>query len=226
MTTTSPDTATEAGPRSSSPVPGGMLAAVVGALALAAVNTVVALTPGMGDVESTADLVEMAGEHRGLMELGNALMLLTAALLVPGIWSIAARLRHRAPVLAGVGVWAMATGYVFSVVLGFETMMVVSVADAGGDPGTFVSAMDEHTPATLLATYVLFGLGALVGTLVLGIAALRQRGGVPAWAGWALIASPVVRMGGLILGFSVGPPLASLLIAAAFVGIWRGRRDG
>lgn len=53
---------------------------------------------------------------------------------------------------------------------------------------------------------------------------LRQRGAVPAWAGWALVASEPVRVAGLLLGVPVGPPLASLLILVAFVTTIRSAR--
>ncbi|GAB3991708.1 hypothetical protein [Nocardioides marmoraquaticus] len=79
------------------------------------------------------------------------------------------------------------------------------------------------TPAAI-AMYAVFGLGALGGGLVLGIAMLRQRDLVPAWAGWALVASEPVRILGLVLGLPPGPPLASLLIAIAFYGVVRGAR--
>lgn len=224
MTTTSPDDRTLTSTRASSPVPGGAVAAVVGALALAACNAVVAYTPGQGDIESTADLLEVARAQELWFEIGIGLGLLASLLLVPGVWAITTMLAPRARWLSAAGGWLMGSGYVFSTVLSIEAMMMLAVVRAGGDPGVFVSALDSHTPVTALVTYVVFGLGALVGTLLLGVAALRQRDAVPAWAGWALVASPFVRMAGLVLGLSFGPPVASLLIAAGFVGIWRGRR--
>jgi len=223
MTSTATDRPTTTGPRPRPAVPGGFVAAVVGALALAGTNAVVALTPGYDDIESTTDLLRMTREHEALVETGVALGLVAALLLVPGVWALAARLGARAPVLAGVGGWLTASGYVCFLVLPIEDMTRLSVVRAGGDPTAFVAAMDDHTPLTLLATYVVFGLGALIGTLVLGLAALRQRDVVPVWAGCALVASPVLRVAGLALGIPFGPTLASLLMAAGAAGVWRGR---
>lgn len=66
---------------------------------------------------------------------------------------------------------------------------------------------------------IVFSLGALGGGIVLAIAMLRQRGAVPVWAGWVLLASEPVRMIGLIFGMTVGPPLASLMILAPLAAV-------
>lgn len=86
------------------------------------------------------------------------------------------------------------------------------------DPAVWIDAMGNHTPFVMMLTTMAFGVGALLGGLILGIVMVRQRGTVPAWAGWALIASVPVRMAGLMLGIPVGPPLAPLLIMAGFAG--------
>lgn len=205
-------------------VPGAGVAAVGGALALAATNAFVAFTPGYDEAADTGEVLEVMTEHPALIQVGSAVSLLAAALLVPGIWAVASRLAPRTPRLAAVGGWLMATGYVFFVALPVESLVATSVAAAGGDPAAYVEGVDQHMTVVAIAMYATFGLGALVGGLVLGIAMLRQRDVVPAWAGWALVASEPVRVAGLLLGVPVGPSLASLLMAAAFLGVWRGRR--
>lgn len=205
-------------PRSSGLVPGALVAAIGGPLALAVTNALVGFGPIWGDIETTADLVDAVGRHQGFTEIEIITSLIATALIVPGIWAVAGILRARTPRLAALGGWLMATGYVFSLVLALETAVVLAVARAGGDPSVFVDAMDNHAPVSLMIVYGVFGLGALLGGLILGIAMVRQRGAVPAWAGWALIASEPVRAVGLLFGLAVGPPLASLLILAAFAG--------
>ncbi|GAA4982643.1 hypothetical protein WHI96_12760 [Pseudonocardia tropica] len=202
--------------RTGSPVPGGAVAAVAGALVLTVCNVLSGLYPQSG---STRDAIAWFAGNAGLVEAVAATGLLAVFLLVPGVWAVVHRLR--APVLAAAGGWLMGTGYLASVVLSVETLTVLSLLAADADPGLLATASDEHAPATAVALYVVFGLGALVGTLLLGVAVLRSGG--PVWAGWALVASPVVRMAGLFLGVPlVGPPLASLLIAAAFAGVLYG----
>ncbi|SDG14778.1 hypothetical protein [Pseudonocardia oroxyli] len=199
------------------PLPGGAAAAIGGALLLAVCNVLSALAPQTG---TTRDTIAWFGENPGLAEAVSATGLLAALLLVPGIWAAVQRLRG---VVAGVGGWLMGSGYLLSTVLSFETLTVSAILAAGGDPGLLAVASDAHAPTTAFAVYVLFGLGALVGTLLLGIAMLRS--GVPSWAGWAMIASVPVRMIGLLTGLTlVGPPLASLLIAVGFAGVFVARR--
>jgi hypothetical protein len=211
-TTVAPDTTS-----STAPLPGGAVAAIGGALILVVGNVLSGLQPV---TESSRDAIAWFGANPGLTEAVAATGLLATLLLVPGIWAVVQRLRG---ILACLGGWLMGSGYLLGTVLSFETLTVLAVLAAGGDPGLLATASDEHAPTTAVAVYVVFGLGALIGTLLLGIAMLRSS--VPAWAGWAMIASAPVRMIGLFTGLTlVGPPLASLLIAAGFAGVFLARR--
>lgn len=222
--TSTTDAAAAAGSGPRQLVPGAIVAAVGGPALLALTNALVAWFPGYADVESTADVVRVLGEEPLLTEVVVLVGLGGAALLFPAIWAVAAVLAPRTPHLAAVGGWLMATGYVMSVVLSTDTATALAVATTGADPATYVEAIDQHLPLSMTLLYGVFGVGALVGGLVLGIAMLRQRGAVPAWAGWALVASEPVRVAGLLLGVQVGPPLASLLILVAFVATIRSAR--
>ncbi|WP_416952530.1 hypothetical protein ACNKF0_12435 [Nocardioides sp. T5] len=197
-------------------VPFGGYAAVVGAAALAACNGLTNWVLSQQTYETTADMLEMIAANRTVMLVADALGLLAAILLVPGIWAVTQQLRQRTPVLAGIGGWLAASGYVAFMVLVVEGQVAMAVVDSGGDPSTYVDALDNHTSIVQLMVYVVFGIGGLLGPLVLGVAMLRQRDVYPAWAGAALVASPLVRMGGLALGVHVLPAVASLLMAAAF----------
>lgn len=205
-----------------SPVPGGAPAAIAGAVVLACCNVLSSFAPHSG---STSDLVAWFGANAVLTEIVAAIGLVAAALLVPGIWAACHRLRARTPILAAVGAWAMATGYLMFTTLSIESLSLLASLSAGADPGLMANASDNHAPTTLTVLYFIFGLGALIGTIVIGVAILRQGGAVPRWAGWAMIISAPVRMIGLFTGLTlVGPPLASVLIAVGFVGVFFGRR--
>lgn len=84
-------------------IPGDVVAAIAGPLLLAVTNALVALTPGWGEAESTADVIDIVGSHPTRTNVMNLVALAAAALLVPGIWAVSARLRPRTPVLAAVG---------------------------------------------------------------------------------------------------------------------------
>ncbi|WP_181779078.1 hypothetical protein [Pseudonocardia pini] len=209
-----PDPTTVSSNDVAGPLPGGAVAAISGALVLTVCNVLSGLYPATG---SSADLAAWFGANPGLTEATAATGLVAALLLVPGIWAVAQRLHG---VLAATGAWLAGSGYLLSTVLSFEALTTLSILSAGADPGLLGAASDEHGSTTALAVYVVFGLGALIGTVLLGVAMLRQRSTVPAWAGWAMIASAPVRMIGLLTGLTlVGPPLASLLLAVGFAGV-------
>ncbi|PWJ54894.1 hypothetical protein SAMN06264364_105101 [Quadrisphaera granulorum] len=228
MTTDSAQTGTTPpalAPRARSPIPGGLLVAVAGAVLLTVTNALVNFG-AYSRATTTADVITSMGEHQGLYEVTIAVGLVSVVLLVPGIWAVGAVLAVRTPVLAGIGAWLGATGYLLSTVLSLESAAALGVARAvledGADPAAYVAGVDQYAPVAMIGVYTLFGLGGLFGFVVLGVAVLRQagsRGPLPRWAGWALILSAPVRMGGLIFGVAAGPPLASLLITAALLAI-------
>lgn len=201
-------------------IPGGLVAAVGGPLALAISNACFAYLTRDGHAEDTGAYLDLVGAHQGLVEVGAAFGLLACLLLVPAIWAVAARLRDRVPRLASTGAWLMASGYVLAVALSVETLIALSVARSGTSSGGFAAAVDQHTSAVGTAMYVVFGVGALLGGLVLGVAMIRHDS-VPLWCGAALIASEPVRVVGLVSGFDLLTAVASLLILAAFLGTLR-----
>lgn len=206
-------------------VPGALIAGIGGALLLAACNALVNFTPGWIEADSTAELVTVAGDHPLLCEVIVIIGVLSAILLIPGIWAVAARLAPRAPRLAAVGGWLMASGYVCAFILHTDTVTSLLVAGSDLDPAAYGEAIDGQLLLSQTAIYALFGLGTLLGGVVLAIAMLRQRGHVPAWAGWLLLASEPVRVAGLLLGIPLGPPIASLLIVGAFAAVLLGQRQ-
>lgn len=202
------------------PIPGALIAGIGGPLLLAITNAIVNFTPGWATADNYRELLDVTRANPTAAELAVLLGLAAPILLVPGIWAVTAALRPRSRRLAAVGGWLMSGGYVLSVLLlSSDTITTLALVNTPGDPGVWVDAVEDHTPIVLTIATVAFGVGALLGGLILGIVMVRQRGTVPAWAGWALIASEPVRMAGLMLGLPVGPPLASLLIMAGFAGV-------
>lgn len=169
-----------------SPIPGGLLAAVAGPAALIASNVCFAILTMDGHAEDGEDYLRLVGERPVLVETGAALGLLACLFIVPAVWAVAARLRPQRPRLANTGAWLMASGYVMGVAMSVEALVVVSISRASGDPGIFIDASDRHLTFTSMAMYGIFGLGALLGGVVLGVAMLRcprptyqHRGGTP-----------------------------------------------
>lgn len=219
MTTTTSSAPVLTDSQTSRLIPGAMVAVIGGPLLLAITNAIVGFGPVWGDVDSSIDLLNAVADHQTITTVEMLTGIGAVALLPAAAWAIMLMLRKRSPRLAAIGGWLTAVGYTFSLVLIHDAAMALQVASSGADPAEVAAAIDADSPVPMLIVYFVFGLGALLGCIVLGIAALRQGGAVPKWAGWALIASAPVRMGGLAAGLSFGPPLASLLILAGFAGI-------
>jgi hypothetical protein len=200
-------------------VPGAIIAGIGGPLVLAVCNALVNFTPGYAEAMTTEEMIEVTRANQGLSEAIIATGLLAVALLVPGVWAVAARLAPGAPVLAAIGGWLMATGYLFANVTSFDSLQRLLISRTDIDIAAFGAAMDEQLSWLQIGTFMVFGFGALVGGIVLGIAMVRQRDRVPLWAGILLLVSEPVRIAGLALGIPIGPPLASVLIAIAFAAV-------
>lgn len=204
--------------------PGAAHAAVIGALLLAACNAVSGWVLSRGEYLTTEDFLGLVDAHRTPALVADGTGLIAALLLVPGAWAVAQRLADRSPVLAGIGGWLTSSGYVAFMVLVIEGQVALALLESGGDLSTYVDAMDNHGTVVQLMIYVTFGVGALIGPIVLGVAMLRQRDAYPVWAALALLLSPVVRMGGLVLGLWIAPPVASLMLAVGFAVVLFSRR--
>ncbi|WP_431844067.1 hypothetical protein [Calidifontibacter indicus] len=224
MTTETTPASAPARPPIRDAVPFATFAAVGGCVVLALVNGLANWMLTQETLETTADYLKIIDAHRTVALVSDGLGLLAVILLVPGIWAVAHRLRERSPIIAGLGGWLAASGYVAFMVLVIEGQIMMAVVDSGGDPATYIDAADNHTTFVQLLIYFVFGIGGLVGPLLLGVAMLRQRDRYPVWAGAALIASPVVRIGGLALGLHMLPSVASLMMGLAFAMVMLRRR--
>lgn len=218
MTTTYPVATT----RDRSTIPGGLVAAVAGPGALAVANACFAVLTSHGHAADSRAYLALVQRHQSLVEIGSAFGLLACLLIVPAVWAVAGRLRAEAPRLASIGGWLMSSGYVMGVALSVESLIVVAVSRSSGDAGAFTDAVDHHLTLTATAMYAVFGIGALLGGLVLGLAMWRSAT-VPRWCGAALILSEPVRVVGLLLGVDLLTAVASVLILVAFVGTLRSR---
>lgn len=158
---------------------------------LAVTNAIVNFTPGWS-AGSYSELLAVTRANPLAADLVVLFGLLAPILLVPGIWAVTAVLRPRSRWLAATGGWLMSSGYVLSILLSTDTITLIALAHTPGDPAVWIDAMENHTPFVMMLATMAFGVGALLGGLILGIVMVRQRGTVPA-AGWAL--SPPERCG-------------------------------
>jgi|tagenome__1003787_1003787.scaffolds.fasta_scaffold20490813_2 hypothetical protein len=144
--------------------------------------------------------------------------------LVPGVLAVAGLTRAAAPRLTW---WAMALlvpAYLSLGGLVGQDAMLWSGHDAGLGLQSVASLYDHTHPALIVAT-VVFVVGHVVGTVLLGLALLRS-GRVPAVFGWALtVSQPLHFVAFVVLGVQPLDVFAWLLtalgMAAAAVALLR-----
>jgi hypothetical protein len=135
------------------------------------------------------------GRQSAVVWLGYAAVLM----LVPGVLAAAQLTRRAAPLLTW---WAMALLVPAYLMLGGIVggdALAWSAHDAGLGLGNAGQLYDHQHPAVIVAT-VIFVIGHVVGTVLLGLALLRSRR-VPAAFAWALtISQPLHFVAFVILG--------------------------
>jgi hypothetical protein len=136
---------------------------------------------------------------------------------------------RRAPWLTLTGGSLMIAGYVCYLGVLAASFQTVAMAQTGAPAGVFARIIDtSQGDAAFVWLFVLFVLGNLAGTFLLGLGLLRSTV-VPAWAAAAVLAWPVLHISGLAAGtewFEVaGAALQAAGLAVAAVAVLR-RRGG
>jgi hypothetical protein len=195
----------------------GLAAALIVApwfILLAEIANSISSMDGADDITARGSL-EVAAAHPQLDRWGSLAALFGALLLVPAVIGAMKLVRLRAARLGLIGGVLMAAGYVcyFAAVFqGFTTDALVKTGGSMSHNIAIVQAtMDE--PMTIWV-YIVFVIGNLLGTFLLGLALLRART-VPAWAAYGVMAWPVLHIIGLPW-FEVG---GALLQAVGLLGV-------
>lgn len=146
---------------------------------------------GLSDQGGAAEAQRFFAAFPGEMLVATMFALIGVLLAVPGLL---AALRVIRPAKPRLGLWAvvlMITGYVCYFGIVFTNFDALALAVAGTDVG----ALDTSPmAAAAMAFFLLFVIGNLIGTLLLGLAVMLggRRAGVPWWAGL------------LIMGWTIG----------------------
>jgi hypothetical protein len=152
---------------------------------------------GGDDLEPSDDLA-LAGQHLALDRWANLAALLGALLLVPAVIGTMRLVRVRAARVGLAGGVLTAAGYICYFAMVFQGFTTDAMARVGGstrhDVQVLQAVLDE--PLTLWV-YLLFVLGNVVGTFLLGLALVRARTagrlagfGLIAWSVFHLFAFP------------------------------------
>lgn len=148
---------------------------------------------------SSAEAVAASSASTGRMDAVLWLSVVAMVALVPSALGAARLAQRRAPVLSLLAIGLLVPSFVM---LFFGSGDVTLRAVAGIDPATAVRVYDAASavgPATL--SIVVFVVGHIVGTVLLGAALWRSRT-VPAWAALAVIVSqPLHFVAFVVLGW-------------------------
>ncbi|WP_223694929.1 hypothetical protein [Leifsonia poae] len=153
---------------------------------------------GLGDTGSGAETLEFYRRYATEMQVASVAAMLGALLLVPGLLAAVRVLRTTKPRLS---LWAgglMLAGYLcyFGVVA--SNSLTVALAQAHLAAGPALDA--AQTMWSSIPLFLVFVVGNIGGTALLGIAVLLSRSAVPRIAGVLILAWPLAHVTGLIVG--------------------------
>jgi hypothetical protein len=166
------------------------------------------------DLEPSGDLA-LASEHLTLDRWASLAALLGALLLVPAVLGVMRLVRTGAARLGLVGGVLTAAAYICYFAMVFQGFTTDAMVRVGGSTSQHEKVLQAvlHEPLTLWV-YLLFVLGNVVGTFLLGLALVRARtaGRI---AGYGLMAWPVLHLVGFPFAETVGATAQAVGFALA-----------
>lgn len=138
--------------------------------------------------------------------------------LVPGAYFVSRLTRRGAPWLTGIALFVLIPGYLSLPWTTSSDAFTWSAGTAGLDPGTIAKAVDASHGSTNLAGIV-FVIGHVLGTILLGIAMLRSHVG-PRWAALAVaVSQPIHFVAAVIISSHTLDGIGWGLQAAGFAAV-------
>jgi hypothetical protein len=171
---------------------------------------------GGSDDTGTGALL-LAAAHPDLFRVALSAAMASCLLLVPAVLGLMHLTRHRAPWLGSVGGGLMLAGYCCYFGVLSTQFMVIAMAGTSGPHDAFAHVLDaaQAEPSSTVV-FLLFVLGNLVGTLLVGVALLHNRT-VPAWAAAGILLWPPLHIVGLVVGSEWFEVAGALLQAVGMV---------
>lgn len=148
----------------------------------------IASTGNAGDSGTGDQTLQFYAEHADLLLPATVFALAGSLLAVPGLLAALRLLRRTRPTLGLWAVMLMITGYLCYFGLNMTGFTTLALAELGVDAGPAMDAAQSHPAALSFA--LLFVVGNLLGTLLLGLAVILSRD-LPWWAGALIIGWPV-----------------------------------
>ncbi|MEN3540190.1 hypothetical protein AAH991_34115 [Microbispora sp. ZYX-F-249] len=153
-----------------------------------------------GDDSTGANTLALVAAHPGLYRLSTVAAMLGSLLMVPAMLGARRLIGDRSRRLGALGATLVAAGYMCYFAVAFAGITDIVMAEGGGRAADYAAVIDGTQSEPIgIWVFLLFALGNLVGTLLLGLALLRARV-VPLWAAAGVIAWPPLHVIGLVAG--------------------------
>ncbi|TCN41699.1 hypothetical protein EV644_10481 [Kribbella orskensis] len=178
---------------------------------------------GGDDLEPSGDLA-LTGEHLTLDRWASLAALAGALLLVPAVLGVMRLVRVRAARLGLVGGVLTAAAYVCYFAMVFQGFTTAAMVKAGGSTSQNVTVLQAVLDEPLTRwVYLLFVLGNLLGTFLLGLALVRAHT-ANRLAGFGLMAWPVFHAISFPFSDVIGTAVQAIGFGLAAMALLR-RRD-
>lgn len=201
-------------------------AAFVAPWFIVACNTgwAIAQADGASD-ETGADALAAAAAHPALLHNVVLFGMLGALLMIPAVLGAARAAGRGAARLSFIAGTLTAAGYVCYLAVLLTDLTTLAMVRVGGPMADFAALLDaRQRDAAGTWVFLLFVLGNIVGTFLLGVALWRSRA-VARWAAAAVMAWPPMHIIGLAVGLEsfevAGATLQGLGLAAVGVHLVR-----
>jgi len=175
-----------------------VLAAVllpIGPALIAALRFVLPYETNQSDTRIVREIAAHQGAANAIVWLGFAACLV----MVPTVLWVGRIAARRSPRLTAVALCLLVPGYASLAFLVSSDAVALYAAKHGFSTATAADLYTSMHPTVLVAG-VLFVVGHVLGTILLGVALLRG-GELPAWAGWAIVlAQPLHAFAAVVVG--------------------------
>jgi hypothetical protein len=167
---------------------------------------------GGSDMTSRGALA-IAAAHSSLDRWASLAAMVGSLLLIPAVLGAMSLLRLRAARLGLAGGVMVIAGYVCYFALVFQGYTTNAMAERGRHMADYAAVLDlANNQGFTIWVSLLFVLGNLIGTILLGLALLRSRI-IPVWAGLCIMGWPVFHIFGGGLGEVAGAVLEAVGLA-------------
>jgi hypothetical protein len=197
---------------------GQAAALIVAPWAFVIANATDAWTTRHGGSDETAKgALQLSAAHPLIDKWGTLAAMVGCILFIPAVLGAMSLVRVRAARLGLAGGVLMIAGYVCYFGLCFQGYATIAMGEHGGATADHIAVQNlMMNQAFFVGPALVFVLGNLIGTLLLGLALIRSRT-VPTWAGLFVIAWPVLHIVGGSWGEVVGAAVEA--VGLAVVGV-------